>query len=81
MPSAAIRPPSSRSTRSARAMVDTRWATTSVVAADRAAEAVEDRPLDGGVDGRGGVVEQEDPWVAQQRAGQGDPLALAARRG
>ena len=33
MPSAAMRPPSRRSTRSASAMVDTRWATTRVVAA------------------------------------------------
>ena len=33
------------------------------------------------VDGAGGVVEQEDGWVDEQRPGDGDPLALAAREG
>ena len=38
-----------------------------------------DRLLRRGVDGRGGVVEDEDARVGQQRAGDGDALALAAR--
>ena len=35
--------------------------------------------LAGGVDGRGGVVEDEDAGVGQQGPGQGDALALPAR--
>ena len=34
--------------------------------------------FDLGVDGTGGVVEEEDPRVAEQCPGEGDPLALAA---
>ena len=32
-----------------------------------------------GVDGAGGVVEDEDARVVEEGPGQGDPLALAAR--
>ena len=43
------------------------------------------RGMDGlfhlGVDRAGGVVEHEDPRVAQQCPGKGDPLALSARQG
>ena len=44
------------------------------------AQPVEDGPLHGGVDGRGGVVEQQQPRAAQERAGERDPLPLAARQ-
>jgi len=50
---------------------------------DRAAvgelvEAVVQAVLDVGVHGRGRLVEDEDPWVPQHRAGERDPLALPA---
>ena len=58
-----------------------RLATTSVVdAAELAAERLEDAGLGGGVDGGGGVVEQQQPGPAHEGAGEGDPLALAARQ-
>ena len=41
-------------------------------------EAVEQLRLGGGVEAGGGLVEQEHRRVAQQRAGDPDPLALAA---
>ncbi len=67
-------------TRSARLIVDSRWAMTSVVRlCEQRVERVVDRVLDLDVDGAGGVVEHEDRRVDEQRAGDGDALALAAR--
>ena len=40
-----------------------------------------DRRLGGRVDRGGGVVEDQDPRVGEQRAGDRDPLALAAGEG
>ena len=37
------------------------------------------QPLRFGVERAGGLVQDEDRWIAQQRAGDRDPLALAAR--
>ena len=42
----------------------------------RVPQAVEDLPLHGRVDGTGGVVQDEDPGPADQRAGDGQALAL-----
>ncbi len=80
-PSPTMRPPSRKATRSASSMVDTRWATTSVVVDSSLAQALEDLGLDHRIDRRGGVVEDEHPGLAQQSAGQRDALALAAREG
>ncbi len=41
-------------------------------------EGIPDLVLLGGVHRRGGVVEDEDPGVGQDGAGDGDALALAA---
>ena len=76
-----MRPPSRKATRSASSMVDTRWATTSVVVDSSRRRPVEDLGLDHRIDRRGGVVEDEHPRLAQQGPGQGDALALAARQG
>ena len=45
------------------------------------AQGVVDAPLRRGVDGAGGVVEDQDARVGEDGPGQGDPLALAAREG
>ena len=50
-------------------------------AAQLAPEGGEDARLGGGVDRRGGVVEQQQPGPAHQGTGQGEALALAARQG
>src|SRR3546814_9542704 len=47
----------------------------------RPAQAVEDRALDPRIDRRGRVVEEEDSWFCEQRSGQREALALAAREG
>ena len=78
-PAATSRPWSRNSTRSASSMVDTRWATTSVVVSRVVAQAGEDLRLDHRVDGGGGVVEHQHAGPAEQRPGERDPLALAAR--
>ena len=43
-------------------------------------EGVADLVLLGRVDGRGGVVEDQDAWIGEDGAGDGDPLALPARQ-
>ena len=66
--------------RSARCSVERRWATSSVVRSaitSRSASWMASSVL--GVDRAGGVVEDQDPGVVEQRPGQGDALALAAR--
>ena len=61
-------------------MVESRWAMIERGAAlHQRPQRVVDLLLDLHVDGAGGVVEHEDRRVDQQRAGDGDALALAAR--
>ena len=48
-------------------------------AAHRLRQAGADQRLGGGVDGGGRVVEDQDPRVDHERAGDREPLALAAR--
>ena len=82
MPSSTTRPWSITTTRSARAAVVSRWATTSVVR--RAREAVGglvDLRLGGQVQRGRRLVEQQDVRVDEFGAGQRDQLALARRRG
>ena len=69
-------------TRSARLMVESRWAMIRVVRpSHELAQPVVDAQLDLHVDGAGGVVEDEDRRVDQQGPGDGDALALAAGQG
>ena len=76
----ATAPSSSTTISSASAIVDSRWAITNVVRpAITSRSACLDLLLGRGVDRGGGVVEDEDARVGQQRAGDRDPLALAAR--
>ena len=49
-------------------------------AAHHLGEGVADLVLLGGVDRRGGVVEDQHPGVGEDRPGDGDALALAARQ-
>ena len=64
-PWATTRPSARYSTSSARAMVDGRLATMTVVTPDSSrAQAEEDQRLGGGVEARGGVVEQQHPGPA-----------------
>ena len=68
--------------RSAREIVDSRWAMTNVVRpVEHVAQSALDRALGGSVHRGGRVVEDEDPRIGQDRAGDRDPLALAARQG
>ena len=77
-----IRPASSTQIRWACRTVESRWATTSAVQLGGGdAQRALDRGLGLVVDGAGGLVEDEHGGVAQQRAGQGEPLALAAGEG
>jgi hypothetical protein len=43
-------------------------------------EQVHDRGAGAGVEVAGGLVGQHQRWLAHQRPGYGDPLALAARQ-
>ena len=73
-------PPSSRITRSASAIVDSRWAITSVVrCSQERAERRVDLLFDVHVDRARRVVEHEDRRVEQQGPRDGDALALPAR--
>ena len=73
---------SSSTTRSASAIVDSRWAIRIVVrCSQQPVERLVDRDLDVHVDRARRVVEHEDRWVLEKRAGDGDPLPLAARQG
>ena len=45
------------------------------------AQRLVDLVLDAGVHGGGGVVEEQQPGVGEDRAGEGDALALAAGEG
>ena len=80
VPRSTIRPPSITTTSSASEIVDIRWATMNVVLpGHRLAQAALDRRLGLRVHRRGRVVEDQDPRVGEQRPGDRDPLALAAR--
>ena len=85
VPTSTTRPASRTAIRSARASVERRWATSSVVrlpapsTSSRSAAWIS--RLDRGVDGGGRVVEHEHPRGEQQRAGQRDPLPLPAGEG
>ena len=71
-----------RTMRSARRRVERRWATRIVVRpCHHVAQRGVDLLLGRGVDRRRGVVEHQDPRVGEERPGQGDALALAARQG
>jgi len=66
--------------RSARSMVERRWAMTSVVRPRRRAlERCLDPTLGLGVQGGGRLVEDQDGGVLEQRAGNREPLALPPR--
>ena len=82
VPVAAMRPSSSISTtRSASAIVAGRWAMISVVRpCITSASARADLVLLRGVDRGGGVVEDQDTRVGEDRAGDRQPLALATRQ-
>ena len=66
--------------RSARFTVDRRWAMTTRVQAS-AVQRLLHLALGGGVQGAGGLVQQQHRRAADQRPGQGQPLALPARDG
>ena len=53
--------------------------TNAVRPVEQAPEAAVDPPLGADVDGRGGLVEDQDPWVGEQRPRERDELALAER--
>ena len=81
VPSSTIRPWSITMIRSAARTVARRWAMTIVVrSVDQPLERALDQPLAFRVERRGRLVEQQQRRVAQQRAGDGDALALAARQ-
>ncbi len=72
-------PPWSSATLSASSTVEARWATTMPVAsAQHPAQRLLDELLGVHVERGQGVVEDQDPRAGQHRAGQGEPLALAA---
>ena len=80
VPRATMRPRSRTTSSSASAIVESRWATISVVRpfiASRSPRRM--RASVRRVDGRGGVVEDEDPRVEDERPRDRDPLALSAR--
>ena len=82
VPCAAMRPPSITITRSASAIVERRCAITKRRAPfHHLAQRALDLALGGGVDARGGVVEHQHARVGDDRAGDRDALALAARQG
>ena len=82
VPSSTTRPASITTMRSAASTVARRWAMTRVVRPCMAScEGALDQPLVLGVQGAGGLVEQQDRRVADQRAGDGEALALAAGEG
>ena len=74
-----MRPSSRNSTRSASSMVETRWATTRVVTSSASRRPARISASTDGVDRGGGVVEDQHAWLAHQRPGQRDALALSAR--
>ena len=79
-PRATIRPSSSTTIWSASAIVESRCAMMIVVRpAITSCERDADPRLGGGVDGCGRVVEDQDPRIGEQRAGDREALALAAR--
>ena len=47
----------------------------------RPANGLLDFILGGAVNGAGGVVQNQDTWIAEEGAGQGDALALVSRNG
>ena len=78
----ATRPSSSTTISSASAIVERRWAMMNVVRpAITSASAQLDLALGGRVDRRGGVVEDQDARVGEDRAGDREALALAAGDG
>ena len=81
LPSSTIRPWSITMIRSAARTVARRWAMTSVVrpSISRSSASCTSRSLSAS-SARGRLVEQQDRRIAQQRAGDGDALALAARQ-
>ena len=80
VPCSSTRPCSSTTIRSARRIVDSRWATTKAVRpASRRLEGLLDDALGGDVDARGGLVEDQQSRVREQRPGERHELALADR--
>jgi hypothetical protein len=76
-----MRPSSITTIRSALRTVARRWAMTMRGAAfHQMFERILHQPLAFGVERAGRFVEQQDRRIAQQRAGNGDALALAARK-
>ncbi len=79
-PSSTRRPSSSTTARSASASVESRCAATSTVRPSTAGRRRDDQVVLGvGVDGRQRIVEHDHPGAGDERAGERDPLALAAR--
>ena len=81
VPASTIRPLSTTRILSALRMVDSRWAMTKVVRSCMTfGQGRLDQALGLGVQGRGRFVEDEDGRVLEQGPGDGQPLALAARK-
>ena len=75
-----IRPWSSTTIRSARRIVESRWAMMNAVRPVRSRRSPRSmRPLGADVDRRRRLVEDQDPRVGEERAGERDELALAER--
>ena len=82
VPRAATRPSSSTTISSASEIVDRRWAITNVVRPSiTSPQRLLDPALGGGVHAGGGVVQDQDARVGQQRPGDRHALALAAATG
>jgi hypothetical protein len=75
-----MRPASITTMRSAWRTVARRCAITSVVRLHQALQRILHQPLAFGIQRAGGLVEQQDRRIAQNGAGNGDALALAARQ-
>ena len=81
VPVSTMRPRSSTTSRSMRAMVDSRCAMAITVRPSiSAVELALDGGLDLGIEGRGRLVQHQDRRVLQDHPGQRDPLTLPARK-
>ena len=81
-PTWVIRPSWSRATRSASITVEARWATTNpVVVASTRLQRLLDQLLGVHVQGRQGVVEDQDLGLGEHGTGQGEALPLPAGQG
>jgi hypothetical protein len=81
VPDSAMVPPETTMIRSARRIVDSRWAMTKEVRPRSSVSSAFWMSIFGvGVDGGGGFIEDHDARIGQQRSGEGDELLLPHRQ-